>query len=138
MSNEEFGSFLLTMHMWTRGVGGMYDGVLKSCAWERRGGHRGEIRLRGSEGKPNPSPSQKHPKADYLLQWERRREGGRRAREEHRSMRWMREQRKRGRAISIDAILAQSSDLIFDLLRESCQILPEKRRRTIWQSAAGG
>lgn len=41
----------------------MYDGVLK-----RQGGHRGEIRLRGSEGKPNPSPSQKHPKADYLLQ----------------------------------------------------------------------
>ena len=58
---------------------GAYDGVLKSCAWERRGGHRGEIRLRGSEGKPNPSPSQKHPKADYLLQWEREeREEGRR------------------------------------------------------------
>lgn len=52
---------------------GVYDGVLKSCAWERRGGHRGEIRLRGSGGKPNPSPSQKHPKADYLLQWERKR-----------------------------------------------------------------
>lgn len=52
---------------------GVYDGVLKSCALERRGGHRGEIRLRGSGGKPNPSPSQKHPKADYLLQWERKR-----------------------------------------------------------------
>lgn len=52
---------------------GLYDGVLKSCACERQGGHRGEIRLRGSEGKPNPSPSQKHPKADYLLQWERKR-----------------------------------------------------------------
>lgn len=60
----------------------MYDGVLKSCAWERRGGHRGEIKLRGSEGKPNPSPSQKHPKADYLLQWERKR--GRKERERER------------------------------------------------------
>lgn len=69
-----------------RGEGGvergrrMYDGVLKSCACKRRGGHRGEIRLRGSEGKPNPSPSQKHPKADYLLQWVRKegeRRGGR-------------------------------------------------------------
>lgn len=73
MSNEEFGSFLLTRHAWTEGGGGMSDGVLKSCAWERRGGHRGEIRLRGSEGKPNPSPSQKHPKADYVLEWERKR-----------------------------------------------------------------
>lgn len=66
------------------------------------------------------------------------REEREREREEQRSMRWMREQRKRERAISIDAILAQSSDLIFDLLQESCQISPEKRRRTIWQSAAGG
>lgn len=49
----------------------MYDGVLRS-----HGGHRGEIRLRGSEGKPNPSPSQKHPKADYLLQWVRTGAGG--------------------------------------------------------------
>ena len=81
MSNEEFGSFLLTRHVWTRGGGGMYDGVLKSCARERRGGHRGEIRLRGSEGKPNPSPSQKHPKADYLLQWERKRGREERTRE---------------------------------------------------------
>ena len=80
-----------------RGTGGGYDGMLKSCAWERRDGHRGEIRLRGSEGKPNPSPSQKHPKTDYLLQQQRRR--GRTERER-----------------SIDAILAQSSDLIFDLL----------------------
>lgn len=49
----------------------MYNGVLKRCACESQGGHRGEIRQRGSEGKPNPSPSQKHPKADYLLQRER-------------------------------------------------------------------
>lgn len=56
----------------------MYDGVLK-----RQGGHRGEIRLRGSEGKPNPSPSQKHPKADYLLQRVRTEErGGERGRGE--------------------------------------------------------
>lgn len=44
----------------------------------------------------------------------------------------------RERAISIDAILAQSSDLIFDLLQQSRQKAPEKCRRTIWQSAAGG
>lgn len=50
----------------------MYNGVLKRCACESQGGHRGEIRQRGSEGKPNPSPSQKHPKADYLLQRERK------------------------------------------------------------------
>lgn len=114
----------------------MYDGVLKSCACKRRGGHRGEIRLRGSEGRPNPSPSQKHPKADYLLQWKRK--TGRKEREEQRS--WMDEgaEIERERAISIYAILAQSSDLIFDLLQQSCQILPEKCRRTIWQSAAGG
>lgn len=102
----------------------MYDGVLKS-----HGGHRGEIRLRGSEGKPNPSPSQKHPKADYLLQWVRTGAGGA---VESRG-------REGGvRAISMDEILAQSSDLIFDLLRQSCQISPERCRRTIWQSAAGG
>lgn len=29
----------------------------------------------------------------------------------------------------MDEILAQSSDLIFDLLRQSCQILPEHCRR---------
>lgn len=63
----------------------MYDGVLKSCAYKRRGGHRGEIRLRGNEGKPNPSPLQKHPKADYLLQWDRKR--GRKGREERKC--WM-------------------------------------------------
>lgn len=34
-------------------------------------------------------------------------------------------ERERMRAISIDAILAQSSDLIFDLLQQSCQISPE-------------
>lgn len=50
----------------------------------------------------------------------------------------MRGERKRDRAISIDEILAQSSDLIFDLLLESCQISSEKYRPTIWQSAAGG
>lgn len=99
-------------------------------------GHWGEIRLRGSEGKPNPSPSQKHPKADYLLQWEKKR--GRRRERGQESVRWMRERAERERAISIDAILAQSSDLIFDLLQEPCQISPEKRRRAIWQSAAGG
>lgn len=115
---------------------GMYDGVLKSCACRRRGGHRGEIRLRGSEGKPNPSPSQKHPKADYLLQWERKR--GMKEKERRRGAWDGWGSRERERAISIDAILAQSSDLIFDLLRESCQIWPEKHRRTIWQSAAGG
>lgn len=48
------------------------------------------------------------------------------------------EREKSESAISIDAILAQPSDLIFDLLQESCQIWPEKCRRTIWQSAAGG
>lgn len=31
---------------------------------------------------------------------------------------------ERRRAISIDVILARSSDLIFDLLREPCQISP--------------
>lgn len=50
----------------------------------------------------------------------------------------MGERRGRERAISIDAILAQSSDLIFDLLQQSRQKAPEKCRRTIWQSAAGG
>lgn len=62
----------------------------------------------------------------------------RRERESEEQRRWMREERKRDRAISIDEILAQSSDLIFDLLLESCQISSEKYRPTIWQSAAGG
>lgn len=110
----------------------MYNGVLKRCACESQGGHRGEIRQRGSEGKPNPSPSQKHPKADYLLQRERKG-----ARVELNG--WASgERRGREQAISIDAILAQSSDLIFDLLQQSRQKAPEKCRRTIWQSAAGG
>lgn len=73
----------------------MYDGVLKSCACKRRGGHRGEIRLRGSEGKPNPSPSQKHPQADYLLQRERK--SGRKEREKSGGAGWMREKRERER-----------------------------------------
>lgn len=65
--------FLLTRRVCTRGCGGsMYNGVLKRYACESQGGHRGEIRQRGSGGKPNPSPSQKHPKADYLLQRERK------------------------------------------------------------------
>lgn len=72
---------MLTRRVCTGGVGrvgwgSMYNGVLKRCACESQGGHRGEIRQRGSEGKPNPSPSQKHPKADYLLRRERKREEG--------------------------------------------------------------
>lgn len=67
---------------------------------------------------------------------EEEREGRERRAEEHEIDEGAEEERER--AISIDAILAQSSDLIFDLLQESCQILPEKCRRTIWQSAAGG
>lgn len=51
MSNEEFGRYLLSRHVWMVG-GEAYDGVLKSYARERRGGHKGEIRLRGSQGKP--------------------------------------------------------------------------------------
>ena len=65
--------------------------MLKSFAWERQVGHRGEIRLRGNEGKPNPSPSQKHPKADYLLQW------GEGEREEHEMDEGAEEERERER-----------------------------------------
>lgn len=57
---------------------------------------------------------------------ERAREQIKRDCEKEESMRNRRGERasERRRAISIDVILARSSDLIFDLLREPCQISP--------------